>query len=163
MWESASQISFKDLDQNNFLKIAAPVSGVITDIAFTQKGEKVQPSVPLVSIAPENSRMMLTIGVPDVNRGLLKVGMTVKIKFRAFPYQRYGFITGRLEYIAPAAKFSKQGQALYKGHVSLERDYFMVNGEKIQLRYGMTAVAEIVVQKRRFVDMVLAPFKKLKN
>ena len=163
VYEAASQISFDDLDQNNFLKIFAPVSGTITDIAFTQKGEKVQPAAPLIAIAPENAKMILTVGVPDMNRGLLKVGMPVKIKFRSFPYQRYGFIAGRLEYIAPAAKLSKQGQALYKGHVSIERDYFIVNGEKIHLRYGMTAIAEIVVQERRFIDMVLAPFKKLKS
>lgn len=170
-WEAASQVNLKDLDADNFLKIQSPISGEVTYIAYKQEGEKVRATSPMVSIAPADTGKALRIGIPDKDRGLLKVGQSVKIKFAAFPYQRYGFIKGNLEYISPAARMPKganqqpqKGQRpLYEGRVSLEKDYFLINGEKISVRYGMTAVTEIVVQKRRLVDLVLDPFRRLKG
>ena len=63
-----------------------------------------------------------------------------------------------------AGQQQQKGQRpLYEGRVSLDKDYFVINGEKISVRYGMTAVTEIVVQKRRLVDLVLDPFRRLKG
>lgn len=172
-WEAAAQVDLEDLDADNFLEIKSPLSGEITYVAFRQEGEKVRGTTPMVSVAPAKSGKALRIGIPDKDRGLLKVGQSVRVKFAAFPYQRYGFIKGNLEYISPAAKMPQravQQQAqtqgrrpLYEGRVSLEKDYYTINGEEVRLRYGMTAVTEIVVQKRRLVDLALDPFRRLKG
>jgi HlyD family secretion protein len=155
-------VSFDDLDQET-LAVRSPVSGKITRVYYKQKGEKVEAAKPLVSIAPADAENMLRVSILDKDRGFLKVGQPVKLKFAAFPYQRYGFIEGKLEYISPSAELSKKGEPLYEGRISIERDYFSVNGEKIKLRYGMTAEAEVVVQKRRLIDLALDPFRKLKG
>ncbi len=160
-WEAASRVSFDDLDQNYFLKISSPVAGEITNVFFTQPGEKVQSNTPLVSIAPSDSEKILLIDILDKDRGQLRVGQTAKLKFIAFPYQRHGFINGKIKRISPTAKSSQGGIPLHEGRISLERDHFMVNGEKIKLSYGMTAIAEIVVQERRLIEMILEPFMKL--
>jgi HlyD family secretion protein len=166
-YEAASRISFEDLDQDNFLKIHAPISGEVTHVAFTQTGEKVRAAVPIVSIASTDARKVISLTIADRDRGLLKVGQIVKLKFAAFPFQRYGFIKGKLEYISPTAvaadDAAQASQMAYKGRVSIDRDFFTVNGEKVPLRYGMTAVSEIVVRKRRFIDLVLDPFRDLKG
>ncbi|QTA89932.1 HlyD family efflux transporter periplasmic adaptor subunit [Desulfonema magnum] len=162
-WEAASVVTFDDLDEDNFLKVRAPVSGVITYVASTQRGEKVKSEAPLVSIAPADAEKILRINIQDKDRGLLKAGQSVKLKFAAFPYQRYGFIKGTLEYISPNAESSNEGSPFYKGRVGLEQDYFMVNDKKTELKYGMTAEAEIVVQKRRLIDLALDPFRKFKG
>jgi len=163
-WEAASKVNFDDLDQNYFLLIRAPVSGEIANVFFTQPGEKVKADTPLVSIAPSGSEKELHIDILDKDRGILKVGQRAKLKFIAFPYQRYGFIEGKLIYISPTASpVQGGGMPLHKGRISLERDYFSVRGERINLRFGMTATAEIVAQKRRLIDLILDPFIKLKG
>ena len=87
--------------------------------------------------------------------------MVVKLKFNAFPYQKYGFIKGTLEYISPSATGDKESKKqVYKGRVSLENDYFEVEEKRFPLRYGMTAAAEIVVRKRRVIDMALDTLRK---
>jgi hemolysin D len=161
-WEAASLVSFEDLDQET-LVIRSPVSGKVTQVAFKQKGEKVEAAKPLVSIAPADAENVLRVSIQDKDRGFLKVGQPAKLKFAAFPFQRYGFIKGKLEYVSPSAEPSKDGQPLYNGRISLERDYYMVNGERMELRYGMTADAEIVVQKRRLIDLALDPVRRLKG
>lgn len=162
--DAASRIKFENIDEDNFLKILAPVSGVVTEVAYTQRGDKVQANTPLGSIAAQDARSVLKIDIAEADRAFLRVGQDVKIKFNAFPYQRYGFIEGKLEYISPTTQASSGASIpVYKGRVGLERSFFTIENERLPLRFGMQATAEIVVRKRRIFDLVLDPFRDLKG
>ena len=160
--EAAARIRFENIDEENFLRILAPVSGVITSVTFTQPGDKIQANTPLASIAPAGASAVLKVDILGQDRGFLREGLPVKMKFNAFPYQRYGFIDGSLEYISPSTQKSTQSDIpVYKGHVVLDRDYFTVGEMDYPLRYGMAATAEIVIRKRRLIDMALDPLRKI--
>lgn len=160
--EAAARIRFEHIDKDNFLQIVAPVSGVITDLTSTQPGDKVQANTPLGGIAPSGARPILRVEIAEQDRAFLREGQPVKLKFSAFPYQRYGVVNGTLEYISPATKPAPQGkQPVYEGRVSLERDHYLVAETKYPLRYGMTATAEIVVRARRIIDLALDPFREI--
>lgn len=161
--ESAERVSFKNFDENNFLKIYAPISGVVTEVPFTQPGDKVQSSQPLVSIAPANTQRILKIKIPESERGFLQVGQSAKLKFNAFPYQTYGSIAGQLDYISPAVVQGKEGAPpMYEGKLRLEQDVIETGNGEALLRYGMGASAEIVVRERRVIDLAIDPFRKSK-
>ncbi|EIJ35238.1 HlyD family efflux transporter periplasmic adaptor subunit [Thiothrix nivea] len=158
--EAASRVSFNDIDEENFLRVRAPESGVITQLAFTQSGDKIQANTPLGGIAPNDAKPILKIEILESDRGLLKIGQPVKMKFNAFSYQRYGFIEGVLEYISPTAEMSQATNTpAFKGRVSLEKTAFDVKGEQFDIKYGMLATAEIIVEQRRMIDLVLSPMK----
>jgi HlyD family secretion protein len=159
--EAATRIKFENIDAENFLRILAPVSGVVTAVAFTQEGDKIQANTPLLSIAPKGARSVLKIDINERDRGFLREGLEVKMKFSAFPYQRYGFISGTLEYISPSAQRSAADAVVYTGHVSLDKDYYRVDEMDYPLRYGMAATAEVVVRKRRLIDMALDPLRQI--
>jgi HlyD family secretion protein len=159
--EAATRITFENIDAENYLRIPSPVSGVVTYVASTQKGDKVQANTPLISIAPKGARSVLKIDIDEKDRGFLREGLEVKLKFSAFPYQRYGFITGTLDYISPSTQRSQSDTLVYKGHVSLNKDYYRVADIDYPLRYGMTAIAEVVVRKRRLIDMAIDPLRHL--
>jgi hemolysin D len=159
--EAATRITFENIDAENYLRILSPVSGIVTYVASTQQGDKVQANTPLISIAPRGARSVLKIDINEKDRGFLREGLEVKMKFSAFPYQRYGFITGTLDYISPSTQRSQSDAPVYKGHVSLNKDVYRVNDIDYPLRYGMTAVAEVVVRKRRLIDMAIDPLRKL--
>jgi HlyD family secretion protein len=160
--DAASRIEFENIDEENFLQILSPASGVVTHLAFTQPGDKIQANTPLVSIAPKGARTILKLDINERDRGFLREGQMVKMKFSAFPYQRYGFINGTLEYISPTTKRSSETQdPVFKGNVSLEKDYYAVGDIKYPLRFGMAATAEIVVRKRRLIDYALDPLRNI--
>ncbi len=125
---------------------------MVTYVASTQTGDKIQANTPLVSIAPKGARSVLKIDIHEKDRGFLREGQEVKMKFSAFPYQRYGFISGTLDYISPSTQRSQSKASVYKGHVSLDKDYLPGRRRDYPLRYGMAAVAEIVVRKRRLIE-----------
>ena len=160
--EAAARIEFENIDKDNFLLIVAPASGVITDLSSTQPGDKILANAPLGGIAPSGARGVLQIEVAEHDRAFLREGQAVKLKFSAFPYQRYGLINGTLEYISPATKVSAQSkQPVYEARVTLERDHYLVADTRYPLRYGMTASAEIVVRERRLIDLALDPFRQV--
>ncbi|HVK56951.1 MAG TPA: HlyD family efflux transporter periplasmic adaptor subunit [Burkholderiales bacterium] len=160
--DAAARIRFENIDKDNFLLIVAPVDGVITDVTSTQPGDKVEANTPLGGIAPKSARPILKIGIAEHDRAFLREGLPVKLKFNAFPYQRYGLIDGALAFISPATKPDPQTkQPVYEGRVTLGRDHYLVAENKYPLRYGMTATAEIVVRERRLIDLALDPFRQV--
>jgi hemolysin D len=160
--DAAARIRFENIDKDNFLQIVAPVSGVVTELTSTQPGDKVQANAPLGGIAPSRSRSIVKVEIAENDRAFLREGLPVKLKFNAFPYQRYGVINGTLEYVSPATKPSLQTkQPVYEARISLERDNYQVAGTKYPLRYGMTAAVEIIVRERRLIDLALDPFRQI--
>ena len=158
--EIARQTQF-DTEDGGFIVLLAPVSGIVTNISYTQSGDKVQADTPLLSIAPQSSRKVLEINIAEADRGLLVEGSSVKLKFNAFPYQQYGFIEGTLEFISPTTRRADPVQPpMYQARVSLAQDYVEVDGEPRPLRYGMVATAEIFVRQRRVIDMILGPLRR---
>lgn len=158
--EAARQIQFDETQDGSFIVVLAPLSGVVTSITYSQAGDKVQANTPLLSIAPQGSRKVLEIDILESDRGLLVEGSAVKMKFGAFPYQQYGFIEGTLVYISPTTRQTDPSlPPTYRAKVSLDRDYMVVDGKPRPLRYGMAAVAEIVVRQRRVIDMALDPIR----
>jgi hemolysin D len=160
--DAATRIRFENIDKDNFLQILAPVSGVVTDLTSTQPGDKVQANAPLGGIAPSHSRSVVKVEIAENDRAFLREGLPVKLKFNAFPYQRYGVIDGTLEYVSPATKPSAATKLpVYEARISLERDYYQVAGTRYPLRYGMTAAVEIIVRERRLIDLALDPFRQI--
>ncbi|MCP5180661.1 MAG: HlyD family efflux transporter periplasmic adaptor subunit [Pseudomonadales bacterium] len=159
--ESAERLSFRNFDENNFLKIYAPISGVVTQVPYAQEGDKIQANQPLLSIAPADSRMVLQVQIAESDRGFLAVGQPAKLKFNAFPYQNYGSIDGRLDYISPTIINAKESSpAAYEGKIRLQRESVDTVNGPTNLRYGMSAVAEIVVRERRVIDLALDPLRR---
>ncbi len=160
---NAERITFDDLDEDSFLLIKAPVSGILSNVGITQVGEKVESKKPIAGIAPAEVRMILELEIPERNRAFLREGMPIKVKLNAFPYQRYGSVVGVLEYIAPAASLSEMDKKtiVFKAKAALERDHVQVQGVRYPFRYGMQGIAEIVVRKRRLIDLALDPFRNI--
>jgi HlyD family secretion protein len=104
--------------------------------------------------------------MPIQDSGFLKVGMPVKVKFDAYPYQEYGIVEGKVAWVSPDSKMNQTplgNSESFELEITLEKQY-VDNGEKrVALMPGQTADAEVVIRQRRIIDFVLDPFKKLQK
>lgn len=158
--QALRRIRVETTENDSILIIMSPVSGIVTQVSFTQAGDKVAPDVPLATVAPVGSRKVVKLDIAEQDGGFLIEGAEVRMKFHAFPYQQHGFIEGTLEYISPTTqRATPQAPPVYKGVVSLETDHFVVRERVKPIRYGMSAIAEIVVRERRLVDIALDPLR----
>lgn len=143
--------------------IYAPVDGVISSLAVSNQGEVVQPSQTIAEMAPEGEPLVLSAYLPNRDAGFVKVGMPVKVKLDAYPYQDYGIVTGKITSISPDSKPHEQFGAVYQVEVELDRNHITEKGRLIEFKAGQTATAEIIIRRRRIVDILLEPFRGLKE
>lgn len=146
--------------------IKAPADGIVFHLPIAGAGAVVQPGERIVDIAPKNSALILKAQMSPRESGSLEVGMPVKVKFDAFPFQDYGIVKGRLIWISPDSNYmeTNQGrQEVFDLDIELEQPYIQGHDQRIILTPGQTATAEVIVQERRIIDLILDPFKKLKT
>lgn len=146
--------------------VRSPIDGTIFEFPVNKPGEVVQPGQRIAQIAPKNTDVILKASMPIQDSGFLKVGMPVKVKFDAYPYQEYGIVEGKVSWVSPDSKVQQTPQGnseSFELDITLDRQY-VDNGEKrVTLAPGQTADAEVVIRQRRIIDFVLDPFKKLQK
>ena len=82
--------------------------------------------------------------------------------FDAFPYQRYGTVTGALDWVSPAAVGTPEGPQ-FIALVSLNQNQIEVSGEQRPLRVGMKGEARIVVGSRLLIEYAFEPIRQLRE
>jgi len=146
--------------------VRSPIDGIIFELPVSKPGEVVQPGQRIAQIAPKNTGVILKASMPIKDSGFLKVGMPVKVKFDAYPYQEYGIVEGKVAWVSPDSKVQQtlQGNSeSFELEINLNQQY-VDNGEKrVALTPGQTANAEVIIRQRRVIDFVLDPFKKLQK
>jgi hemolysin D len=143
--------------------IYAPASGKILTLNTKNRGEVLQPGQNMAEIAPKAMPIVLSTLIPSRQAGFIKVGMAVKVKLDAYPYQDYGILPGRVVSLSPDSKPVEGMGEVYRLDVSLNKDFINVRGHKTILQPGQTATAEIITRHRRILDVLVDPIKKLKG
>jgi hemolysin D len=163
--QTGSQITSIKLQMQQRI-VRSPIDGVIFELPITKAGAVVQPGQRIAQIAPKNTGFVLKANIPIQDSGFLKVGMPVKVKFDAYPFQEYGITQGKVTWISPDSKAIQTPQGNIENfelEIALDKQY-VENGEKrVQLSAGQTANAEVIIRQRRVIDYVLDPFKKLQK
>ncbi|MBD2181947.1 HlyD family efflux transporter periplasmic adaptor subunit [Planktothrix sp. FACHB-1355] len=146
--------------------LRSPVEGTIFQLPIERAGAVVQPGQTIAQIAPEEAPLVLRANISSTESGFLRVGMPVKLKFDAYPFQDYGIIDGRLTWISPDSKITQTDRGTvetYELEITLDRTYIQAQNKRIDLNPGQTATAEVIVRQRRVIDFILDPFKKLQK
>lgn len=163
--QSNSQIQSlqKDLEQK-FLR--APISGTLIQLPIKQSKSFVQTGQMIAQIAPQSSKIIVKAQMPSQESGFIKVGTPVKIKFDAYPFQDYGIVSGKVQWISPDSKVIESNGSkaeVFEVDVSLDHDYIQNGESRIPLTLGQTAIVEVVVRQRRVIDFIIDPFKQLQK
>jgi hemolysin D len=146
--------------------LRAPIDGIVLQLPHKQPKSFIQTGQLVAEIAPQNASKILKVQMPSQNAGFLKLGMPVKVKFDAYPFQDYGIVTGKVVWLSPDSKVVEAGSSkaeVFEVDVVLDRDYIQSQGKKIVLSLGQTATTEAIVRQRHTIDFILDPFKKLQK
>lgn len=163
--QTANQIKSLELQLKQRV-VKSPIDGVIFELPFSKPGTVVQPGQRVAQIAPKDSGFVLKANIPSQDSGFLKVGMEVKIKFDAYPFQEHGIVPGKVVRISPDSKVTQTPQGtmeVYELEIALDQQYVQNGSKRIPLTAGQTATAEIIIRQRRVIDFILDPFKKLQK
>lgn len=153
--------------------IAAPVDGVVLDVAQRSGGSVLREAEPLISLLPADAPMVVDVMIASRDIGYLRVGDVVNVKVDAFPFQRHGTLAGRVraigeESVDPAraadplagAAVGLAAGGFHRVTVTLEETRLPLMRDGTRLFPGMTATAEINVGRRSVMSYLLRPITR---
>lgn len=89
------------------MDIKAPMQGYVYDLASVSVGTTVEPGERIASFVPD-SNLRVRVSVPSKEIALLKTGQVVDLRYDAYPFTKYGSMSGKITSIAPQRKFSSE-------------------------------------------------------
>jgi multidrug efflux pump subunit AcrA (membrane-fusion protein) len=144
----------------NMLSVRAPYDGVVISLAQRNAGSVVQNGQELCQLARIDAKPHARLLFGESGLPKLAVGQRVRFFFDAFPYQRYGAVDAKLNWISPSAVSSPDGSH-FVGLASLDEN--KKSKSKVQPRVGMRGEARIVVGRRTLIEYAFEPIRQLRE
>lgn len=157
-----SQTQF-ELERNkqrqDFMQIRSPIDGVVQQLQTYTIGGVVTTAQNLMVVVPEEDNLEIEASITNEDIGFIKKGQEVVIKVRAFPYTRYGYITGKVKNISLDAIQNDKLGYIFATTITMNKNSLNIEGQNIPLKQGMIVTTEIKTGKRSVMDYLLSPLK----
>lgn len=168
----------KSVYKEGLMELRAPQDGVIKDLATTTVGAVVQPGTVVLTLVPQGEQLFADVNIKNDDVGFVQVGQSAQVKLAAYPFQKYGMLTGKVIRISADATESSQansggttsvtssdlnaGMATYKARVKLDEQVLNdPQGRALAITPGMQVVAEINQGRRTVLEYLLSPVAKM--
>lgn len=140
--------------------LRAPMAGRVTALT-ARAGQPVTPQGQIMAIVPQGSVLQAELAVPSAAIGFVKPGQSVNLAIDAFPYQRFGTVSGKVVTVSASA-LTRQGQggaqvSVYPVIVALDRTAVQAFGRNEALVAGMTLTARITTEKQSLLEWLFEP------
>jgi len=160
--------------------IRAPADGTVSALV-ADVGQSVGPGVALANLVPANDhggaspRLQAELYAPSSAVGFIQAGQTVRLRYQAFPYQRFGHHEGRVLQVSrtplqttelaslplPGAlagsALGQPGEPLYRITVALDAQGVAVDGHTQPLLAGMQLDADVLLERHRLIEWLVEP------
>jgi membrane fusion protein len=162
----------QDLEENEAhrkILIRAPKAGIITAITG-EIGQTITTSSTLAVLLPANSKLEAEVYAPSRAAGFIRPGMTVLLRYQAYPHQKFGqykaivrevaITSMRPEELAMPGVALEPGapsEPLYRIRLQLNEQNIKAYGKKIPLKSGMIVDASIMLEHRYLYEWILEP------
>jgi len=147
----------------NTQRVLAPVGGVVSGL-LVRDGLTVPSDRPLLSIIPENGDYYAEVVVPTRTIAFVRPGADVKIRYDAYPYQKFGTHQGVVESVSrttvlPSDKRFRINitEPVYLARVRILHQGVEAYGALQPLQSGMTLTADVLREQRRLIEWILDP------
>jgi hemolysin D len=164
----------KQSHRQALLELKAPQDSVVKDLATHSIGAVVAPGTVLVTLVPKDDALSAEVWVANDDIGFVRPGQAVKLKFAAFPFQKYGMAEGTVKQVSadaadggagnPATGVDRGGARsaplVYRALVALDAMQLRAAGEPLPLAAGMQTQAEILIGRRTVLEYLLSPVQR---
>ena len=139
--------------------LKAPIDGTVQMAGFYQQNQFIKSGQLLFYVQPDSMQYFSEIFIPQYNFGKVTIGQDVLLKFLAYPYEQFGIVLGKIEFISPTPTDSG-----YLAKVTLPNGLTTNYGKTLQYQYGLFAQADIVTENMRLLERFYYNIRKqLKN
>jgi len=148
--------------KDNLLTVRSPYDAVVVSTEKNDVGSIVQQGAVLCQLSPQDSKPRARLTLNEAGYPKLVGNQKVRYFFDAYPYQRYGAMTGKLDWVSPSAVSAPDGPH-FMALASLDKTSISPGKKSLPLRVGMRGEAHIVVGGRSPIEYVLEPIHQLRE
>ena len=141
--------------QLQYQNVVAPTDGVIFNSQAQAQGV-IQAGETIMTLVPQNG-LKARILVSNKDIGFVKTGQSAQIRVDAFPFTRYGELTGSVAQIGADAlppDSTTTNKYAFPVVLSLNSSVLENKGVKIPLRSGMSVTANLRLRDKRLISLV---------
>ncbi|MBD1390032.1 HlyD family efflux transporter periplasmic adaptor subunit [Neiella sp. HB171785] len=156
-------------ETNHRLVLRAAANGTVSSIQV-KEGESLVATMPLISVLPDDATLHAELWLPTRAAGFVGEGQAARIRFDAFPHQRFGVASGELAVISKSIVSPEEAklpvrlqEPVYRVIVELDEQYIVGYGKSLPLQAGMMLEADIVLDTRNLLDWLLDPLYSLRG
>ncbi len=153
--------------------VTASHDGTVTAIQVVE-GETISANRaqvnPILLILPKESELIAELLLPTRSAGFVQVGNNTRLRFDAFPYQRFGFVESEVVMMDKAVTSPQETQLpinfkepVYRIKAKLNKQQIQAFGKAYNLKSGMLLEADIMLENRSLMEWLLAPLYSLKG
>ena len=152
-----------DRDAPTAMLVRAPLPGVVSGIAV-RPGQATTAGQVLTNELPAGSPLEAELVVSARAAAFAQPGMPVQIRYRAYPFQKFGQFQGTVSEVSHSplpdgADVRDGGEARYRVRVALARQDVPVAGGARPLMAGMALDANLLLETRKLYEWALAPLR----
>ncbi|PCK30285.1 HlyD family secretion protein [Pseudoalteromonas piscicida] len=162
-------IQISSIEQERLGEIRAAQSGVVTGL-LAKTGKSVSTGQHLLTVIPEDSDMQAIVYIPTSAFGFIKTGQQTKLRYHAFPYEKFGIYQGKIVELSNSVILPEETnmpgiiqEPAYRVVVELDEQVVKAYGKDTALRAGMTLDADIVVEERSLLRWLFDPVFSIKG
>ncbi|BBA32640.1 HlyD family secretion protein [Methylocaldum marinum] len=139
------------------MTLAAPVDGVVQQLAVHTVGGVVTPAQPLLVIVPRDNPLEVEAFIQNKDIGFVNAGQEAEVKIETFPFTKYGTIPAKVMQVSNDAIQDEKRGLIYAARVALSHATMVVEEKAVNLTPGMAVTVEIKTGKRRLIEYFLSP------
>lgn len=158
---SLQQDSIKADQRSRLMRLLAPVSGTVQQLAIHTVGGVVTPAQALMVIVPQNNVLEVEAMLPNKDIGFVNPGQAAEVKVETFPFTRYGTLHGTITQVSSDAIQDEKRGLVYSTRVKLARDTIRVENKTVRLTPGMAVTVEVKTGTRRVIEYFLSPLMQV--
>jgi len=154
---AAAQELVKARQRERLMRLVAPVTGTVQQLAIHTVGGVVTPAQVLMIIVPVDDPLELEVFVENKDIGFVHTGQAAEVKVETFPYTKHGTVPATVRHVATDAIQDEKRGLVFPARLSLQRTTLPVGQTVVPLAPGMAVTAEIQTDRRRLVEYFLSP------
>lgn len=151
--------------------VRAPQDGTVSAV-LAEPGQSVSPASAIASLIPAGAALQAHLFAPSGAVGFVRPEQEVRLRFEAFPYQKFGHQTGHVLQVsrtplAPAELSAlalsaplpgeAAGEPMFRITVALDSPQIRAFGEVQPLVAGMRMQADVLLERRRLIEWLFEP------
>jgi hemolysin D len=155
--------------------LKSPVAGRVQQLEVNTLRQVVQTGQEMMVIVPDGTMLEIEAMLLNKDKGFVREGQDVRVKLEAFPFTKYGTLSGKVLSVsndaiaAGASQEASGGEAVretagplvFPVRIALNETSIRVDGEDVVLTPGISVAAEVKTGDRRVIEFLLDPLVEM--